>query len=49
MTNDDWYGVLILGTNINVIFSLIYSLSMVFFLNYITYGLVMAILLDGFG
>ncbi|CAD8110423.1 unnamed protein product [Paramecium primaurelia] len=49
MTNDDWYGVLILGTQVNQIFAFIYSFSMIHFLNYITYGLVMAILLDGFG
>lgn len=49
MTNDDWFGVLVLGSEINLVFAMIYSLSMVFFLNYLTYGLVMAILLDGFG
>ncbi|CAD8075875.1 unnamed protein product [Paramecium primaurelia] len=49
MTNDDWYGVLALGTQVNQIFAFIYSFSMIHFLNYITYGLVMAILLDGFG
>ncbi|CAK66104.1 unnamed protein product (macronuclear) [Paramecium tetraurelia] len=49
MTNDDWYGVLALGTKVNQIFAFIYSFSMIHFLNYITYGLVMAILLDGFG
>lgn len=49
MTNDDWYGVLVLGTNINLNFGIIYSYSMVIILNYLTYGLVLAILLDGFG
>lgn len=49
MTNDDWYGILALGSEINMVFAFIYSFSMVHFLNYITYGLVMAILLDGFG
>jgi len=49
MTNDDWYGVLVLGTNVNLNFGVIYSYSMVIILNYLTYGLVLAILLDGFG
>jgi hypothetical protein len=49
MTNDDWYGVLVLGTKVNQVFAFLYSFSMIHFLNYITYGLVMAILLDGFG
>ncbi|CAK82706.1 unnamed protein product (macronuclear) [Paramecium tetraurelia] len=49
MTNDDWYGVFILGTGINETFAVVYSYSMVIVLNYLTYGLVLAILLDGFG
>lgn len=49
MTNDDWYGTLVLGTNVNRDFGVIYSYSMVIILNYLTYGLVLAILLDGFG
>ncbi|CAD8110743.1 unnamed protein product [Paramecium primaurelia] len=49
MTNDDWYGVYVIGGNINYVFAVIYSYSMVIVLNYITYGLVLAILLDGFG
>ncbi|CAK63943.1 unnamed protein product (macronuclear) [Paramecium tetraurelia] len=49
LTNDDWYGVYVMGGNINYIFAVIYSYSMVILLNYITYGLVLAILLDGFG
>lgn len=49
MTNDDWYGVYVIGGNLNYIFAVIYSYSMVIVLNYITYGLVLAILLDGFG
>ena len=48
MTNDDWYGVFVLGTGINETFGIIYSYSMVIVLNYLTYGLVLAILLDGF-
>ncbi|CAD8123231.1 unnamed protein product [Paramecium sonneborni] len=49
MTNDDWYGVFVLGTDINETFAVVYSYSMVIILNYLTYGLVLAILLDGFG
>ncbi|CAD8209125.1 unnamed protein product [Paramecium pentaurelia] len=48
MTNDDWYGVFVLGTGINETFGTLYSYSMVIVLNYLTYGLVLAILLDGF-
>ena len=49
MTNDDWYGVYVMGGYIDYTFSVIYSYSMVIILNYLTYGLVIAILLDGFG
>ncbi|CAD8181015.1 unnamed protein product [Paramecium pentaurelia] len=49
MTNDDWYGVFVLGTEISTVAAIIYSYSMVIILNYLTYGLVLAILLDGFG
>ncbi|CAD8187083.1 unnamed protein product [Paramecium octaurelia] len=49
MTNDDWYGVYVIGSDIDFTFSIIYSFSMVLILNYLTYGLVMAVLLDGFG
>jgi hypothetical protein len=49
MTNDDWYGVYVIGGDINYTFSIIYSFSLVLILNYLTYGLVIAILLDGFG
>ena len=49
MTNDDWYGVYVIGTGLNKISATIYSFSMVIILNYLTYGLVLAILLDGFG
>ncbi|CAD8198931.1 unnamed protein product [Paramecium pentaurelia] len=49
MTNDDWYGVYVIGSDINFTFSIIYSFSLVLILNYLTYGLVMAVLLDGFG
>lgn len=49
MTNDDWYGVYVIGTGLNMDAATIYSFSMVIILNYLTYGLVLAILLDGFG
>ncbi|CAK56635.1 unnamed protein product (macronuclear) [Paramecium tetraurelia] len=49
MTNDDWYGVYVIGSDIDFTFSIIYSFSLVLILNYLTYGLVMAVLLDGFG
>ncbi|CAK68274.1 unnamed protein product (macronuclear) [Paramecium tetraurelia] len=49
MTNDDWYGVYVMGGSLNYNFALIYSYSMVIILNYLTYGLVLAIMLDGFG
>lgn len=49
MTNDDWYGVYVMGGGLNYNFGVIYSYSMVIILNYLTYGLVLAILLDGFG
>jgi len=49
MTNDDWYGVYVIGSDIDHTFSIIYSFSLVLILNYLTYGLVMAVLLDGFG
>ncbi|CAD8200926.1 unnamed protein product [Paramecium octaurelia] len=49
MTNDDWYGVYVMGGQLNYTFAVIYSYSMVIILNYLTYGLFMAVLLDGFG
>ncbi|CAD8096268.1 unnamed protein product [Paramecium sonneborni] len=49
MTNDDWYGVYVMGSELNYTFAVIYSYSMVIILNYLTYGLFMAVLLDGFG
>ncbi len=48
MTNDDWYGLLTIGSEVNTVESIIYMFSMVYILNYIVQGLVMAILLDGF-
>ncbi|CAD8054707.1 unnamed protein product [Paramecium primaurelia] len=49
MTNDDWYGVYVIGSELNLTAAVIFSFSMVLILNYLTYGLVLAILLDGFG
>ena len=49
MTNDDWYGVYAIGSQVNLTAAVIFSFSMVLILNYLTYGLVLAILLDGFG
>jgi hypothetical protein len=49
MTNDDWYGVLYMGVDQNKYFGLAYSYSMMYIVNFVTYGLVMAILLEGFG
>jgi hypothetical protein len=49
MTNDDWIGVNIIGSNSNVTLTFFYCVSMMFIVNYITFGLMMAILLDGFG
>jgi hypothetical protein len=48
MTNDDWYGLLVLGSEINTSFTVFYLFTMVYVLNYIIVGLLMAILLDGF-
>lgn len=48
MTNDDWYGVYRIGAVSNHTYSMIFCYSLVFILNYFIYGIVMAILLDGF-
>ena len=48
MTNDDWYGVLILGSSINKEATIIYCFFLIYIVNYLVQGLVMAILLDGF-
>jgi hypothetical protein len=48
-TSDDWYGVLRLGTTYsNQAITIIYCLGVVFLLNYMIWGLVMAVLLDAF-
>lgn len=48
MSNDDWYGVLWMGIEQNKTYALIYSFSMMILLNYCTFGLVIAVILDGF-
>lgn len=48
MTNDDWFGVYRVGTEITKELSIAYSISLVFTLNYFIYGIMMAIVLDGF-
>ena len=48
-TGDDWYGLLVLGIkNSDEWSTLFFSVSMIFVVNYMTFGLVMAIILDGF-
>lgn len=48
-TNDDWYGVIILGTRYsNVYLTILYCIALLYILNYMTFGLVLAIILDGF-
>lgn len=48
MLNDDWYGVYTYGTDVYIAGALVYSFSLVFGLNYLTYGIFLALLLDGF-
>lgn len=48
MTNDDWIGVNEMGGNINLYPTEVYGIFLFYFLNIITFGLVMAVLLDGF-
>ena len=48
MTNDDWYGVLYMGVEVNKYYALAYSFSMMIIINYCTFGLVIAVMLDGF-
>ena len=49
LTNDDWYGVLELGTFYsNKYITIIYMFFLVFILNLLTIGILIAILLDGF-
>lgn len=49
ITNDDWYGVLVLGTKYSRPWiAIAYTFTMIFVINYLIYGLVMAVLLDAF-
>ncbi|CAK62925.1 unnamed protein product (macronuclear) [Paramecium tetraurelia] len=48
MTNDDWFGVYKVGTEVQTELSITYSIALVFTLNYFIFGIMMAILLDGF-
>ncbi len=48
MSHGDWYGILKIAAPTNQIFSFIYLFIIVFTLNYLVYGLVMAILLEAF-
>lgn len=49
ITNDDWYGVLVLGTMYSEPWiALAYTFTLIFVINYLIYGLVMAVLLDAF-
>lgn len=48
-TNDDWVGVMVMGTTYTEKgSSLLYSVSMIFLINYFMYGLLLAITLNGF-
>ena len=49
LTNDDWWGVFNLGIlNANRLATFIFIISMIYIINYMTFGFVFAILLDGF-
>lgn len=49
VTNDDWFGVLILGTTYGYKWpTVLFIFSMIYLINFMTVGIVMAILLDGF-
>lgn len=48
MTNDDWFGVYRIGTTVNLELTVVFSFVLVFTLNYFVFGIMMAILLDGF-
>ena len=49
ITNDDWYGVMVLGSGVNKGATVAYCFVMIYLINYLVIGLVMAIVLDGFG
>jgi len=47
---DDWYSIMILGTTHNTEkwSTILYCISMIYFINYCMYGLLLAIILGGF-
>lgn len=48
-TNDDWYGVILLGsTYSNPLITILYCIILLYILNYMTFGLVIAMVLDSF-
>ena len=49
-TMDDWYSIMILGTTHNEEKwpTILYCISMIYLINYCMYGLLLAIILDGF-
>lgn len=48
-TNDDWYGVVLLGTTYSDTWvTIIYQTLLLYILNFMTFGLFIAIILDGF-
>lgn len=48
-TGDDWYGLIIYGTTYsNPTLTMIYGIALVYVLIFMTFGLVLAIILDGF-
>jgi hypothetical protein len=48
-TNDDWFGILELGTAHAIKWAtILYCYSLLFLINYIVFGLLMAIILDTF-
>lgn len=48
LTNDDWWGVFTLGLKVNKPFTFLFIITMVYILNFMTFGFVFAVLLDGF-
>ena len=49
-TNDDWYAVFVLGTQFpeTLYATYFFCYTLVFFVNYMTFGVSIAILIDGF-
>lgn len=49
VTNDDWYGVFNLGASYSYKWpTVLFVFTMIYLINYLTLGILMAILLDGF-